>query len=177
MKKASGFALSGVRMAVCAGAVSAAVFALAALLPDAVFDVVFCRAPAHLAGAYFGVSADGAAFTLADGRVIAVTRACGGAGFFAMLCGLLACRAGNWRAWPAAVAAVWGYAVCVNGVRIVGTVWVRAFAEAALPERFWGVAHLTTGVMVFFPALAAAWWFMTKGLQKETRYERGDQNG
>jgi exosortase/archaeosortase family protein len=154
---------------VCAGAVGTAVFALAALLPDAAVDVIFCRGPAHLAAAYFGAAAEGSAFALADGRVVAVTRACGGMGFFAMLCGLLARRAaagggGGLRSFPGAVAAAWGYTVLVNGLRIVGTVWVRALAETALPERMWGAAHLAAGVMVFFPALAVAWWGMGKGV-------------
>jgi exosortase/archaeosortase family protein len=143
-------------------AAGAAVFALTAALPDAMFDVVFCRVPAGLAAAYLGGMPDGgSAFALADGRVVEVTRACGGAGFFAMLCGLLA-----WRGFlpsrdafiPVFALAAWGYTVVMNGVRVVAAVYARAFAEAASPERFWGAAHLAAGVAVFFPALLLAWW-------------------
>lgn len=149
----------------CAGAVSAAVFALATLLPNTVFDFVFCRMPAGLAAAYFGAASDGSAFVLADGRIVAVTRACGGAGFFAMVCGLLTWRiteTARWRFAPVAVVAAWGYAMLVNGVRVVATVWARSASEVLLPERLWGAVHLATGVAVFFSALMVAGGIATR---------------
>jgi hypothetical protein len=172
------------RAALLGGAVVLAMYALAAALPDAAYEAVFCKLPTRLAAMYFGTVADGASFALADGRVVAVTRACGGAGFFAMLCGLLACRAaamGGVRWLLPSVVAAWGYTVLVNGVRVVGAVWARALAEMLLPERAWAAAHLAVGVLVFFPALCIFWWGlngfpMPTGQKEEGMYGQSDAN-
>ena len=166
------------------GVVGIAVFMLAAMLSDAAYGAVFCELPARFAAMYFGTVADGASFVLADGRVIAVTRACGGSGFFAMLCGLLAYRAaamGGVRWLLPSVVAAWGYTVLVNGVRVVGAVWARALAEMLLPERAWAAAHLAVGVLVFFPALCVFWWGLTgfpmpTGQKEEGMYGQSDAN-
>lgn len=152
------------RAALLGGAAALAAYALAAVLPDAAYGAVFCTLPARFAAMYFGTVAEDVSFALADGRVIAVTRACGGSGFFAMLCGLLAYRVatvGGVRWLPSAIVAAWIYTVLVNGVRVVGAVWARAFAEMLLPERAWAAAHLAVGVLVFFPALCLLWWGVT----------------
>ena len=163
------------------GAVGMAVFMLAAILPDATYEAVFCALPARFAAMYFGTVADGASFALADGRVIAVTRVCGGSGFFAMLCGLLVCRGMCCTRFAGGVAAAWVYTVLVNGVRVVGAVWIRAFAEVLLPERMWAMAHLAAGVFVFFPALCLFWWGAVGfpvpiGLKEEDMYGKSNTN-
>lgn len=135
--------------------------ALVAALPDAWYAGLFCRVPAWLAAVYFHAGLDGAALTLGSGRAVAVTRACGGSDFFALVCAVL-----TWRAVRRNVAArlplwwcgAWAYTLLVNGLRVIVTVWTRALAEPSLPERFYGAVHLVSGVLVFFPALLLLWW-------------------
>ncbi len=59
-----------------------------ALLPDGLYQRVFCRLPAELAAAYFGAECHGTSFRLRTGFEVSVTRACSGSDFFALLCGL-----------------------------------------------------------------------------------------
>ncbi len=144
-----------------AGSVFVVLTALAAALPDTWYNALFCRAPAWLAAAYFHAGLDGTALTLGSGRVVAVTRACGGSDFFALACAVL-----TWHAARQKVAArlplgwfcAWAFTLLVNGMRLIVTVWTRALAEPWLPERFCGAVHLVSGVLVFFPALVLLWW-------------------
>jgi hypothetical protein len=159
------------------------VFAVAKLvaecLPEAAFAQVFCKVPAWLAAVYFQTPLQGETLLFGSGATVVVSRACGGADFFAMLCAVLAWHAvahrerehkhqhesGRRRATLNAIVVfglifpiAWAATLLVNGARVIAVVWVRAGADALLPERFAAAAHLAAGVLVFFPALAAAWW-------------------
>ena len=135
---------------------------LPALLPDMWYSQIFCRVPAWLAAAYYHAALDGAALTLGSGRVIVVTRECGGSDFFALVCAVLTWHAVRQkdaaRMLPLWWCGAWVFTMLVNGMRVIATVWTRAVAESILPERFFGAAHLVSGVLVFFPALALLWW-------------------
>ena len=137
-----------------------AVLALASALPEAWYDAVFCRFPARLAAAYFHAGLDASSFVLGNGRVVAVTRECGGSGFFALICGVLtwhAVRRDVTSLLPLGLLAAWCFTMAINAMRVVVTVWSRVFAENLLPERFFGAVHLVSGVLVFFPALVLLW--------------------
>jgi exosortase/archaeosortase family protein len=133
------------------------------LLPDGLYQRVFCRIPAALSAAYFGAECHGTSFRLRTGLEVSVTRACGGSDFFALLCGLG--LAAGWRARRRQPATGWlgrlllhvllalGATLLVNGMRIIVTVYTRLAAEPFLPARFLGAVHLFSGVLVFFPAL------------------------
>lgn len=136
---------------------------LFSLLPDGLYQRIFCRIPAALAAAYFGAECHGTSFRLWTGLEVSVTRACGGSDFFALLCGLglAAC----WRARRRQPAAGWmgrlllyallalGATLLVNGMRIIAAVYMRQAAAPFIPARFLGAVHLFSGVLVFFPAL------------------------
>jgi len=139
--------------------------ACAASLPDNLYELLFCRIPAWLAAAFFRADLDGASLTLGTGRVVAVTRACGGSDFFALVCAVLSWHAVRRKDAVALLLAgcgAWVFTVLVNGLRITVTIWARAVAERFLPERTWGSVHLASGVLVFFPALMLLWWLCTR---------------
>jgi exosortase/archaeosortase family protein len=157
-------ARSGKRFALTGGvAAGLGALLLVAALPEAWRAAAFCRAPAWLAAAFFGVPVSGAQLAFGSGRIVAVTRACDGSDFFALICGVLTWHALKqgvklWRM-PLFWCAAWGVTVLVNGMRVIVTVLTRGVAEWLLPERFLSAVHLVSGVMVFFPALMAVWWF------------------
>lgn len=136
---------------------------LFALLPDGLYQQIFCRMPAELAAAFFGAECHGTSFRLRTGLEVRVTRACGGSDFFALLCGLglaagLRARrrqpAENWKGRLLLHALLaWGATLLVNGMRIIVTVYTRLAAEPFIHARFLGAVHLFSGVLVFFPAL------------------------
>jgi exosortase/archaeosortase family protein len=135
---------------------------LVSALPDAVYSLLFCRAPAWIAAAFFHAGVTGATFALASGRVVEVTRECGGSDFFALVCAVLTWRTlrqkGALRGLPLLWFGAWAGTLLVNGMRLIVTVWTRAVAECLLPERYFGAVHLVSGVLVFFPALVLLWW-------------------
>jgi len=65
----------------------------------------------------------------------------------------------------------WAFVNGVNGLRVVLSYWTRMLSEALLPERFDAAVHMVSGVMIFFPALLAVWWFC-KTRTKEVLHER-----
>ena len=143
------------------GAVFIGLTLLISALPDTVYALVFCCVPAWLAAAFFHAGVDGATLILGSGRMVAVTRECGGSDFFALVCAVLtwhAVRQKGAATLPFWWCGAWGFSVLANGMRVVVTVWTRAIVELALPERFFGAAHLVSGVLVFFPALFFLWW-------------------
>lgn len=150
-------------IAACAGCLAFfAALSVAAALPDSIYAFVFCRVPAWVAASYFHAGLEGASLTLGNGRVVAVTRACGGSDFFALVCGVL-----TWHAVRRNVTAArllllwlagWGFTVLVNGMRVVVSVWSHAVSTQVAPARFFGAVHLVSGVLVFFPALVFVWW-------------------
>lgn len=155
-----GFSLKG------GGAVWLCVLLLVSALPDAWSAAAFCRVPAWIAAAFFGVPVSGPLLAFGSGRVVAVTRACDGSDFFALICGVLTWYAlkQNVKLWrlPLFWCAAWCVTVLVNGLRVIVTVWTRGIAEWLFPERFLSAVHLVSGVMVFFPALMAVWWFCVR---------------
>ncbi|MDR2862816.1 MAG: archaeosortase/exosortase family protein [Puniceicoccales bacterium] len=147
------------KFVVSGGAVVIAKLAIATL-PDAAFAQIFCRVPAWIAAAYFQASLTGETLCLASGRMVSVTRACGGADFFAILCAMFAWQVvpGRIRWFPVLCAGAWVVTIFVNAMRVIAAVWIRAFTELLLPERMEAAVHLVSGVLVFFPALLAIWW-------------------
>jgi hypothetical protein len=65
----------------------------------------------------------------------------------------------------------WAFVNGVNSMRVVLSFWTRLASEALLPERFDAAVHMVSGVMIFFPALLAVWWFC-KTRTKEVLHER-----
>jgi exosortase/archaeosortase family protein len=65
----------------------------------------------------------------------------------------------------------WAFVNGVNSMRVVLSYWTRLASEALLPERFDGAVHMVSGVMIFFPALLAAWW-VCKTKTSEVLHER-----
>lgn len=131
-----------------------------AVVSQPFYSFVFCRVPAWIAAGYFGASLDGSVLVLGSGRVVAVTRECGGSDFFALSCAILtwhALRRKGAVLLPLWLFGAWAGTVLVNGMRVIVTVWTRALVEGVLPERFFGAVHLVSGVLVFFPALALLW--------------------
>jgi len=138
---------------------------LVSAIPDTVYALMFCRVPTWLAAAFFHAGVDGATLVLGSGRIVSVTRECGGSDFFALVCAVLtwhAVRQKGAAALPFWWCGAWIFAVLANGMRVILTVWTRAFAELFLPERFFGAAHLVSGVLVFFPALFFLWCFCVR---------------
>jgi exosortase/archaeosortase family protein len=145
-------------------AAAGGVYAIAKLgvfaLSDAAFSQVFCQIPAWIAASYFQTELHGDTLVFASGQMVAVTRACGGGDFFSLLCAMLTWQflPGRARWLPALWAGAWAVTMFVNGMRVIASVWTRWFAEAFLPERMDAAVHLVSGVLVFFPALAAVGW-------------------
>ncbi|MDR3229070.1 MAG: archaeosortase/exosortase family protein, partial [Puniceicoccales bacterium] len=112
----------------------------------------------------------GETLLFASGQAVRVTRECGGADFFSMVCALLAwqfvpCRARRIVLFPLAA---WGVTMLVNAMRVIATVWTRTLGGALLPERLEAATHLLTGVLVFFPSLLAV-WLISKRLARRER--------
>ena len=132
-----------------------------AVMSEPCFAFLFCRVPAWIAAGFFGAGLDGSVLVLGTGRVVAVTRECGGSDFFALVCAVLtwhAVRHNDAAMLPLWWCGAWAGTLLVNGLRVIATVWTRAIAECILPERFFGAVHLVSGVLVFFPVLLLLWW-------------------
>jgi exosortase/archaeosortase family protein len=158
------------KFAAASGAFVAVKLAIAAL-PDGVFAQIFCKISAWIAAAYFQASLIGETLLFVSGQMVSVTRACGGADFFAMLCALFAWQVVPERIrWlPALCAGAWAVTLLVNAMRVIAAIWMRSFAELLLPERMEAAVHLVSGVLVFFPALLAAWWISCRAFSVQTR--------
>lgn len=146
---------------IIACAVFIAALLIASALTDAWYSTLFCRVPAILTAAYYHAGREGVSLVLGSGRIVAVTRECGGSDFFALVCAVLtwhAVRQNGAALLPLWWAGAWCFTVLVNGLRVIATVWMRMLAETFLPERFYGATHLVSGVLVFFPALVLLWW-------------------
>ncbi len=147
------------------GAVFCGALLIAPAMPDTWYSAFFCRVPAWLAAAYYHAGYEGISLVLGSGRVVTVTRDCGGSDFFALICAVLtwhAVRQNGTALLPLWWAGAWLFTVSVNGMRVIASVWMRTLAEVFLPERFYGVVHLVSGVLVFFPALALLWWVCSR---------------
>lgn len=158
-----------VSAAVLAGcAVFAGALSLASVLPDTLVSTLFCRVPTGLAALFFNADIQGSSLVLGSGRVIAVTRDCGGTDFFALVCAVLTWHAlrqkgaAMLRLLPLGWCGAWAFTVLVNGMRVIVTVWTRVLVEHMLPERYYGAVHLVSGVLVFFPALLLLWWLCVR---------------
>ncbi|MEI7900403.1 MAG: hypothetical protein WCK89_09120 [bacterium] len=152
---------------------------LVGVLPDTLYSLLFCRMSAEIAAAFFHAGVDGTALVLGSGRVVAVTRECGGSDFFALACAVLTWhtvrRKGAVMPLLLGWCGAWGLTLLTNGMRVIVTVWTRASVECFLPERYYGAVHLASGVLVFFPALILLWWVCVRH-DLSARTETGDLN-
>lgn len=144
---------------------------LATYLPEQCFNLLFCRLPAVLAALYLNVPHEANTLLVSDSVLFEVERACGGSDFFVIVCTMV-----TWyylkreRAWVGLLLLVPTLLLAtnlVNSLRIVTLVWVHVVSATCVPERFNGALHLSAGVMIFFPALLALWWWCKQVLEVE----------
>jgi exosortase/archaeosortase family protein len=150
------------RQKVIVGLVFFGFWLLTHLIPDGVFAILFCRVPTLLASLYLNVPHEATILLLSDSEVFEVKRACGGSDFFVIVAAMV-----TWyylkqdRALTGLLmlmAPLWLVVNLVNSMRIVMLVWVHALSAEFVPERFVGSVHMTSGVLIFFPALLGLWW-------------------
>lgn len=142
----------------CTGVVIAMIAVLARIFPHCFFRALGQPA-AYLSALWMGVPcADtGSFFLLMDPSLpIAVTPACSGADFLALLCGLMApvvLRPGRRRFIPAALLCAVAITIAANSCRMITGWYAGVWARQALSRSYWPGIHLATGIVVFLTIL------------------------
>ncbi len=119
------------------------------LVPDGVIELLFCRVPAEMATAWFGVPLDRATLTyLFGGQVFEISRRCGALGFFSIVVALFLVRCPKW-CWLA-----YPITLGVNTVRIVAATVLTCLLSGFRYER---LVHMALGAILFVGTLLLLW--------------------
>ncbi len=120
-----------------------------ACLPDSLVLPLFCRLPAEIAAAWFGVPLDRATLTYSfGGNLFEISRNCAATGFFSAAFALLLLRRPKycWLAYPISLA--------VNALRIIAASLLTHLLHGFRYER---LAHMSLGALLFLSTLLLLW--------------------